>query len=377
MNSRGVTLIEMLIVILILGMLFAVAFRTIDATTYQSRFDATTKEMAEIIKAFVGNPDLVSDGRRISFGYVGDLGQLPDNFDGLIRPEGTNWKGPYVPRKFIEDTTGFKTDAWGSPYQYDRDNGYIRSVGDGRRILTMKITDSMTDLFNNRIRGTVTDITGAPPVELSSRINMRLTIPKQGNLTDYYIHPGPDGYYEFTPENDKPVPIGNHQLVVKKQYGTQDSIVRWISVIPRSNIIADFRFPTSFRNNLKYVEASGKAWGSDTNNVGFGVFNSGDDLILDSLVVVYLDTTFAFYEEVRWEGALIWDYSSPPPPHRNGRGDIAEFNPKPSIETNQLVRIDINGFKANRTAQPADSINMRGIRIAVKFSDGSIIDFIP
>jgi len=378
--TNGTTLIEMLIVILILGLLFAVAFRTIDATTYQSRFDATTKEMAEIIKAFVGNPDLVSDGRRISFGYVGDLGQLPDNFDGLIRPEGTNWKGPYVSRKFIEDTTGFKTDAWGSPYQYDRDNGYIRSAGNGRRILTMKITDSMTDLFNNRIRGTVTDITGAPPVELWSRISMRLTIPQAGNLVDYDNNPGPDGYFEFTPENDKPVPIGNHRLVVKKQYGTQDSIVRWISVIPRSNIVADLRFATGFRNNLKYVEESGIAWGSDTNNIGFRVFNSGDDLTLDSMVVTRLvdDSTgvnvTAFYEQVRWEGQAIWDYTHP---NRAGVDDVVVFTTRPVIARSSIASFDIMAFKNHKTAPPAPSVSMTNTRISIRFSDGSVIDFVP
>lgn len=379
----GVTLIEMLVVILILGLLFAVAFRTIDATTYQSRFNATTKEMSELVKAFVGNPDLVSDGRRINFGYVGDQGQLPTSLSALITSDGGNWKGPYVPRQFIEDTTGFKTDAWGDTYvyQYDQYNASIKSIGGGKQTLTMKIADSITDLFNNRISGTITDINGAPPAEFSQKVNIRLTIPKDGYLVDTSCTPRADGYFEFSP-----VPIGYHRMVVTKQFGTRDSVVRWVSVLPRSNIVAEFRFPTSFRNNLKYVEGSGAAYApvGDTikNNIGFSVFNSGDSITLDSMVVISIkdDTgmsVVAFYEEVDWEGIKIWDYLTPPP-HRNGVGDIAEFSPQPGIGMHRIARVDIKGFKDEYEAPPTGNpVNMRGKRIAIKFSDGSVIDFVP
>ena len=377
-ETNGVTLIEMLIVILILGLLIAVWYRTIDATNYASRFNKTNKQMAEIVKGFVGNPDLVSDGRRISFGYVGDMGRLPVSLSALIKSDGPNWKGPYLSRQFVEDTISFKSDGWGNSFQYDQQSAYIRSTGNGKQVMTMKIVDTITDLFNNSVSGTIIDINGAPPAEFWSRISIRLTVPdvldQNGQLIDYNITPRADGYFEFSPPNT-PVPIGYHRMVVTKQFGTRDSVVRWISVLPRSNIIADFRFPYSFRTNLKYVEGSGVVWGSDFNNIRFQVFNSGDSLVVDSLVMVSLDTT-AFYEEVYWEGIKIWDYSSPPP-QRNGVGDIAAFNTAPSIGINKVARVGINGFKLQRTAQPADPVNMTGIRIVIKFSDGSIVDFKP
>lgn len=369
-ETNGVTLIEMLIVILILGLLIAVGYRTIDAVNYASRFNKTNKQMAEIVKGFVGNPDLVSDGRRISFGYVGDMGRLPVSLSALIKSDGPNWKGPYLPRQFVEDTISFKSDGWGDTFVYNQQSAYIRSTGNGKQFMTMKIVDTITNLFNNSVSGTITDINSAPPAEFSQKINIRLTIPRDGVLVDTNCTPRADGYYEFSP-----VPIGYHRMVVTKQFGIRDSVVRWISVLPRSNIIADFRFPYSFRGNLKYVENSGSASGQNMNNVGFTVFNSGDSLVVDSLVMVSLDT-IAFYEEVYWQGTKVWDYS-PSPPQRNGVGDIAAFNPIQSIGINKVARVEFNGFKLQRTAQPADPVNMTGIRIVIKFSDGSIIDFRP
>lgn len=372
-SSAGVTLIEMIIVILIVAILGAVAYRTVDTTSFQAKFDATKKEMRELVKGFVGNPDLTSDGRRIDFGYVGDMGRLPQSLSALIRADGPNWKGPYIRNQFIQDTLSFKTDAWGKEYEYNRDELLIRSLG-ARETLTVKISNDTVTLFANRITGTISDINGLPPVEFASRITIRLKVPYNGEMITYEINPRRDGFYEFAPPTHR-VPIGYHMMIVKKEYGSNDSIIRWISVPPRSNIVADFRFATGFRNNLKFVEGSSVVWGSDSCNVGFRVFNIGDDLTLDSLVVTYLDTT-AYYEEVRWEGIEIWNYSSPPP-HRNGVGDVAVFNPRPNIEMNKIARFDLMGFKDEHTAPTANPVNMTGIRITIKFSDGSTIDFIP
>jgi prepilin-type N-terminal cleavage/methylation domain-containing protein len=376
-SSSGVTLIEMIVVVLIIGILGAVAYRTIDATSYQSRFDKTSKDMSEIVKSIVGNPELLSDGRRINFGYVGDMGCLPTNLSALLVSDGANWKGPYIARRFIEDTVSFKTDAWGAGYVYDQDRAVIYSTGGGKQGMTMKIADSITDLFDNQINGVITDIDGAPPVEYANRINIKLTFPRNGQLVDSTINPREDGYYQFNP-----VPIGYHRIIVSKEYGSQDSIVRWISVLPRSNIVADFRFASGFRNNLKYVEKSAVVYyevgGTDStkNNIGFRLFNSGPDITLDSMVVIDIGTGFgplAYYEKVEWEDIPIWTYASV----RAGIGDVIVFDTKPVITKNSTARFDIMGFKNSEISGSGDPVGMSSVRLAIKFSDGSIIDFTP
>lgn len=373
-KTKGVTLIEMLIVIMIVGILSAVAFRTIDTTRYQSKFDATVREMEEIVEGIIGNPNLISDGRRVDFGYVGDMGRLPDSLLALVVNDGGNWKGPYLPRKFLEDQFGLITDAWGNRYEYSKEYGYIRSSGGGKQTLTMKIADSLSDLFANKISGVVTDINGLPPADLSSKINIRITIPQNGNLVDYTINPRPDGYFEFSPENDCPIPIGNHRLVVKKLYGSQDSVTRLISVTARSHIITEIRFSTGFKNNLKYVENTGVVYGDSLNYIGFSIFNSGDSITLDSLIIIHLDST-AFLETVEAAGNLIWDYNS----HgsiRAGINNTIEFDVKPTIAPNSITRFDLCSFM-NIQIGPGMPINLTGNRVSIRFSDGSIIDFIP
>ena len=88
-DRQGFTLMELLVVLLIIGILSTVALRTIDATRDRSLFDQTTKEMNQLVYALVGNPDLNYDGRRVDFGYFGDMEQLPTGLPDLVRNPGS------------------------------------------------------------------------------------------------------------------------------------------------------------------------------------------------------------------------------------------------------------------------------------------------
>ncbi|MCS7259055.1 MAG: prepilin-type N-terminal cleavage/methylation domain-containing protein [candidate division WOR-3 bacterium] len=372
-NERGVTLVELIVVVLIIGIIGAVALRTIDATSYQAKFEKTKKEMFEIVKAIVGNPDIISEGRRINFGYVGDMGRLPSTIKALITNEGGNWKGPYFTGRFLEDTLGLLLDEWGRPYHYNPESLIISSSGGGKQSLTLKIADTITDLLANEVLGTVIDITGAPPANHADRILIKLTVPRDGILVDYVITPRSDGYFAFrSPEY--PVPIGYHRIIAYKQYGFPESIVKWISVTPRSKIIVDFKFPSSFHSNLKYVVASGVAYGHpQPNNVGFRIFNAGDTALLESMTLIYLDTT-AFYEAIEYEGNNIWQCPHAPI-DRAKIGEEIRFTTPVYILPNAVVRFDLKDFKDDEYAHPGHDVGLRNRRFVIRFSDGSVIDF--
>jgi len=252
-SGQGFTLMELLVVLLIIGILSTVALRTIDATRDRSLFDQTSKEMNQLVQAMVGNPDMTYDGRRVDFGYFGDMEKLPDDLRNLVNDPGDpSWRGPYLRRTVAGDTAGYLLDGWGNYYVYDQFRGTIASGGNGKYPMTVRVADSTTQLYENIICGTITDADGNPPgtramspvavyLFYNSRPDPKLTIPD------------PSGYYEYSPNSaDGPdtVPIGLHKL---QAICMGETLTRWVTVAPRSRTVVDFKFAQSFYNRLRVV----------------------------------------------------------------------------------------------------------------------------
>jgi general secretion pathway protein G len=136
-DQRAFTLIELAMIIVILGILAAVAVPRFTGITEGSRFNATRQEMRMIKTAIVGNPSIVSGGEYVDRGFEGDVGFMPSSLSDLVaKPDsiGTydrltrlGWNGPYI------DSSGgdYLTDAWGTPYVYEPSNRRIISTGNG------------------------------------------------------------------------------------------------------------------------------------------------------------------------------------------------------------------------------------------------------
>jgi len=132
--KKAFTLIEILLAISLLGIIVVSlmlrgAFGIID----YSKERATRSEMEQLRKAIVGDPSIVSEGKYLSKGYLGDVGKLPDSLADLVtKPAGVpdwdkfterGWNGPYI------QNSDYDKDAWGNSYIYDKDNGKITSKG--------------------------------------------------------------------------------------------------------------------------------------------------------------------------------------------------------------------------------------------------------
>jgi len=214
-DEAGFTLIEIILVIVLLGLLAAVAANVVTNAASQARFDETRKEMDSLKLAIIGNPELVNEGIRTDFGFVGDIGRLPSTLDELVSQgalpawnsgTGMGWHGPYVKGNFQENPNDYKQDAWGNGYAYNNATGVITSLGaDGAAggsgfdadFSTADLT-SPNDERVGTITGRVTDTLGNPLANTASvTVTARVYYPVNGASTSTTTNTDADGYYTF------------------------------------------------------------------------------------------------------------------------------------------------------------------------------------
>jgi prepilin-type N-terminal cleavage/methylation domain-containing protein len=134
-RQNGFTLIELVMVIVVLGVIAAIAIPRMGGISESSRISATKSEMMMLKRAIIGNPSVASGGRYIDVGFEGDIGHPPANLSELGAKSDSlpiydkftriGWNGPYV------DTAGseYLNDAWGTEYVYNSGARIIISVG--------------------------------------------------------------------------------------------------------------------------------------------------------------------------------------------------------------------------------------------------------
>lgn len=178
-KESGFTLIEVILVVLLIGILAGLAANLLTNTLDQARFDESQKKMTVLSNAMVGNPELMTNGVRSDFGFVGDIGRLPTALTELVTQgalpawnaaTGVGWHGPYVPGDFAQNPDGYRTDGWGTLFTYASATGVVTSLGsDGAAGGTGYAADFSTpdltapaDQRVGTITGRVTDLVGNP-----------------------------------------------------------------------------------------------------------------------------------------------------------------------------------------------------------------------
>jgi prepilin-type N-terminal cleavage/methylation domain-containing protein len=241
-REQGFGLIELTIVIVVIGILVAVAMQSMTALVEDTRRVKTEREMEILANAIVGNPSAMNGGRRSDFGYIGDVGAFPPNLQALYQNPGgySTWDGPYIPSGFTQDSTGFKTDEWGSLYNYS--GGItITSTGSGTTF-TKKIADATSDYLLNTLNGTVKDANDSLPGSVyDDSIDIKVTIPNGfgSNVTKTYR---PDSTGVFTLDS---LPVGQHELRII--YTPEvDTLFRYLTILPRNKSSRDYRFAEAY-----------------------------------------------------------------------------------------------------------------------------------
>lgn len=237
LRPHGYSLVELLLVIIVVGILAGIAVKSLRGVNDVARAEETKDELDRLAYAIAGNPDLVSAGVRTDYGYVGDVGALPANLDALVSNPGgyATWDGPYIKDEL---TTGgadiyFKSDAWGKAYIYTAGNT-IASTG-GAATMTRQIVYSTTDLLNNSVAVTITDVNGSPPGPVNKdSVRFVLTYPDgTGGTTTTSLNPAADGFIEVSS-----IPIGLHSLQVV-YLPTSDTLRRKVNVDPGQDYYAE------------------------------------------------------------------------------------------------------------------------------------------
>ncbi len=371
-KTRGFTLMELLVVLLIIGVLSTVTVRTIDATRNRALFDQTAAEMSELVKAMVGDPDLLTDGHRVDFGFYGDMGRLPEDLRELVESNAPRWRGPYVRRRFAGDSLGFMYDGWGNPYTYDKGTGTISSLGNGQNPLTVRVADSLDHLESNTIAGTVTDSDNNPPGDIPILLGLYTA---DGEFQDDATADR-GGYYEF-----EGVPIGQYRLVADYGLTGDDTIARWVTVPPRSRLVVDFRFSRPFRNLVRMV-GSPQLYG-DSSGFSIAVVNDYvDEIILDSIVIKdgpadSSGVPTAYLRDLKVNGTSWTGYPVYTGLPGYGTGDALPLDGGLVIEPNrsEIVTLGFLDFYGDSLGPPGERANLAGQGFRLRFSDGSEIGF--
>ena len=239
-SQAGYSLIELVLVLVIIGIIASIAFRSLGTVTETARVEETRSEMERLADAITGDPNSVSGGHRIDYGYLGDVGALPPNLDALVANPGgyATWNGPYIRDRFSSGgaDTYYKVDAWGAPYAYS--GGLTITSNGGGSSLTRRLANSNAELLSNNVRGVILDIDGTPPGPLErDSVIVRLYHPDgTGGLRTRVINPGSDGFYQLDS-----VPVGSHELQVIYE-PTDDTLTRRIDINPGADFYSEIHF---------------------------------------------------------------------------------------------------------------------------------------
>ncbi|HUV31614.1 MAG TPA: prepilin-type N-terminal cleavage/methylation domain-containing protein [Acidobacteriota bacterium] len=242
-KDNGYSLIELIAALIIIAVMVTIALKSLGTVTDTARMEQTRKSLSGLADAVVGNPELLSNGARTDYGYVGDVGALPPDLDALASNPGsyTTWNGPYIQRDFTlgGSADNFKTDAWGKPYSY---TGLAIISSGGGTTLTRQLANSVDDLLFNRVLCSITDLDHTPPGNAyRDSIRCVLVCPDgAGALSSRILSVDPDGSVAFDS-----VPIGIHPLIVVFT-PTADTLRRDISLAPGQDYFAELAYGDNY-----------------------------------------------------------------------------------------------------------------------------------
>jgi prepilin-type N-terminal cleavage/methylation domain-containing protein len=231
-RDSGITLLELLVVLMILSIVLTAAVRTWDVTLERGRAQTTSQKLSQLVKVIIGDPDYIVAGQRADFGFVGDEGRLPEDLQELVvRPDNdTIWRGPYVHPTFNQSTDGYRIDGWGDTIIYGwkvyhkPESLWVRSYGgrgvaDRSRWQTLYFPYAASALTQSTVTGQVVDIRGKEATGTQAdNLIVTLYYPRDGHIDAFEVLRSGSFSYPGIPQ-------GTHRITAKLKYTASDSVV--------------------------------------------------------------------------------------------------------------------------------------------------------
>jgi prepilin-type N-terminal cleavage/methylation domain-containing protein len=94
----GLTLLELVVVLVILAILTTIAIQSTESLVDQGRYNATQQTLQNIQAAIIGPPNQrAADGSLLITGFVADMGRLPQTVDATSEPLRELWDTTVIP----------------------------------------------------------------------------------------------------------------------------------------------------------------------------------------------------------------------------------------------------------------------------------------
>lgn len=370
-GKAGFTLIEVILVVVIAGILATVALRSVSVIGDTARTEETKREMEKLAIAIAGDPNIHTNGVRSDFGYIGDVGALPADFDALVANPGfATWKGPYIASPLAQSGDDFKVDTWGAAYQ--RTGIDLVSNGSGSPIVR-PLAASEDALLRNSVAGVILDADGTPPGSVyADSLLVVLTYPNGGGgVMVRSGHPDVGGYFGFDS-----IPIGHHDIGVIYQ-ADNDTLTRFVCVTPGASLYSEYILGVDLWSatggggggtGLTFVAGSDTLTSGQCNILNFRIVNDAANPVTISEMSLAWSFPTAYYRTILWDGVQV--YQNPP----LTSGDVATFTSAQTLGAGDTVEITVQQFKEFSNGG-GPSIDMTGVGFTVTFSDGSVMTF--
>ena len=385
-DARGFSLIETVFTLAIIATVSVGLISVSNSAFDMVGREAAMDQMRRLERGVSGDPVIVVNNARTSFGYIGDMGNPPTaledlwikgsqpafTFDTAVKT-GAGWNGPYVDLEVVEYLDALGLDAWGTDLFYD-DSAFTDSdfgadvtakltsfggdgVSGGNDDITLQFFDATTA---SRVQGFARDEENAGVPGVGVTVNY----PQNGSLTSSTIQTDTLGYYFF---ND--IPFGNRSLTVEPK----------LVLAPDTAIVT----------------------GNDNNDVEFVVKNfASTDTDITSISVDINVSPPAYFEQMRVGNTTVFNSSNP----RFASGDTVNFSAETIDGTGQVTEsipiriqsaitdiedivigdigrgssltIEMNSFEDQLTGNGTE-VDMTGVNLVVTFSDGSVVVVVP